>query len=97
VSIGSYEAFAGRLNEAFQVSLGTSSVEMTLIQATKAPPRDIEGLRKEPFALLFKCASLVVLPQKIYPFANSAFGKLDIFIVPVARDRDGIVYQAIFN
>lgn len=94
---GTYEGFANHINETFQVGVGEASVEMTLMQATKGKPRDWEGVRKEPFALLFKCAKPVILPQKIYPFEKSGFGKMDIFIVPVARDKDGIVYQAIFN
>lgn len=97
MSIGTYEGFARHLNETFAVGLGTSTVEMTLVQATKGKPRDLEGLRKEPFALLFKCGHPVILPQKIYPFANSGFGRMDIFIVPVGREPDGIVYQAVFN
>ena len=95
--MAAYEGFAPYLNETFEVNLGASSVEMTLVQATKGKPRDWEGLRKEPFSLLFKCAKPVILPQRIYPFENSGFGKMDIFIVPVGRDRDGIVYQAVFN
>lgn len=95
--MGTYEGFAGHLNETFAVGFGTSSVEMTLVQATKGKPRDWEGLRTEPFALIFKCAHPVILPQKSYLFQNSAFGKMDIFIVPVGRERDGVVYQAIFN
>lgn len=97
MEMGSYEGFAGHLNETFQVGLGDSSVEMTLVQATKGKPRTWEGVRKEPFSLLFKCAKPVILPQKVYPFQNSSFGKMDIFIVPVGREKDGIVYQAIFN
>jgi hypothetical protein len=95
--MGSYEGFARHLNATFHVELGAASVEMTLVQATKGKPRDWEGVRKEPFALLFKCAKPVILPQRIYPFQNSDFGKMDIFIVPVGRERDGVVYQAIFN
>lgn len=97
MSYGSYEGFASHLNETFQVGLGDASVEMTLVQATKGRPQAVEGLRKEPFALLFKCAKPVILPQRIYPFHNAGFGKLDIFIVPVAREKDGVVYQAVFN
>jgi hypothetical protein len=95
--MAAYEGFASHLNQTFEVSLGASSVEMTLVQATKGKPRDWEGLRKEPFALLFKCAKPVILPQRIYPFEKSGFGKMDIFIVPVGRERDGVVYQAVFN
>jgi hypothetical protein len=97
VGAGTYEGFAPYLNQTFAVDLGTSTVEMTLVQATKGHPRDWEGVRKEPFSLLFKCASPVVLPQRIYQFATTGFGKMDIFIVPIARDKDGIVYQAVFN
>ncbi len=97
MAFGIYENFAPLLNETFQVGLGESSVEMTLTQATKGKPQEWEGLRKEPFYLLFKCQKPVILPQKIYPFENSTLGKLEIFIVPVARDKDGIVYQAVFN
>lgn len=95
--LGSYENFARHLNEIFRVDLGDTAVEMTLMQATRGKPRDWEGVRAEPFALLFKCEKPVILPQKIYPFAHDGFGKMDIFIVPVGRERDGIVYQAIFN
>ncbi len=97
MGVGTFEGFAPYLNEIFAVGLGASTVEMTLVQATKGKPRDWEGLRKEPFALLFKCASPIILPQRTYPFQNPGFGKMDIFIVPVGRERDGVVYQAIFN
>jgi Domain of unknown function (DUF6916) len=97
VGAGTYEGFARHLNETFAVALGSSSVEMTLVKATKGPPCDFEGLRKEPFSLFFKCARPVILPQRMYPFARSGFGTMDIFIVPVARERDGILYEAVFN
>ncbi|HZD89575.1 MAG TPA: hypothetical protein VE224_05710 [Pseudolabrys sp.] len=97
MGFGSYEGFARHINESFQVGLGASSVEMTLVRATKGTPRDWEGLRKEPFSLFFKCATPVILPQRMYPFANDGFGRMDIFIVPIGRERDGIVYQAVFN
>ncbi len=93
----SYEGFAGHLNETFQVALGTSSVEMTLVKASKGTARGWDGLRKQPFSLYFKCAKPVILPQRAYPFEKAGFGRMDIFIVPVARERDGILYEAVFN
>jgi len=94
---GTFEGFAGHLQGSFTVGLGVATVEMTLVKATKGTPRDWEGLRKEPFSLIFKCANPVILPQRTYPFERPGFGKMDIFIVPVGRERDGIVYQAVFN
>ena len=94
---GTYDGFATHMHGCFTVGLGTSTVEMTLVQATKGKPRDWEGLRKEPFSLVFKCGNPVILPQRTYPFQRPGFGQMDIFIVPVGRERDGIVYQAVFN
>jgi hypothetical protein len=39
----------------------------------------------------------VLLPQKTYPFTNPGMGKLSIFIVPIAREKDGVIYEAVFN
>lgn len=94
---GTFEGFASHLHGNFTVGLGVSTVEMTLVQAIKGKSRDWEGVRKEPFSLVFKCANPVILPQRTYPFQRPGFGKMDIFIVPVGRERDGIVYQAVFN
>jgi hypothetical protein len=94
---GTYEGFATHLNGTFAVGVGGGVVEMILVQATRGWPQDCEGLRKAPFSLMFKCAKPVILPQKTYLFERPGFGKMDIFIVPVGRERDGIVYQAIFN
>ncbi len=93
----SYEFFAGHLREIFSIALGKSSVDMTLVEARRRPPRVVAGLRAEPFTLYFKCANPILLPQKTYPFTNPGTGKLDIFIVPIGRERDGVVYEAIFN
>ncbi len=93
----SYEFFAGHLRETFALSLGESSVDVTLVEARRKPPRVVAGLRAEPFVLMFKSQSHVVLPQKMYPFKVKGSEALNIFIVPVGRDRDGVLYEAVFN
>jgi hypothetical protein len=93
----SYEFFAGHMKETFSIALGESSVEMTLVEARRRPPRVMAGIRAEPFTLYFKCQNAVILPQKTYPFRNKNAGQIEIFIVPVGRDPDGVVYEAVFN
>ena len=93
----SYEFFAPHVREVFSMTVGESSVDMTLMEARRRPPRVVAGLRAEPFTLYFKSQSQVVLPQKMYPFKVKGSQSLNIFIVPVARDKDGIVYEAVFN
>ena len=93
----SFEFFAGHMRETFSVSLGETAVDMTLVDAQRLPTRQIAGIRAEPFSLYFKCQNPVVLPQRMYGFKSAGAEQLNIFIVPVGRDRDGVLYEAVFN
>jgi hypothetical protein len=92
-----FEAFSPHLNSTFALGVGETTLEVTLTQATKQPVRPFPGMMREPFSLFFRSGTPVVLPQRIYPFTHEALGKLDIFVVPVGRDPQGVVYQAVFN
>ena len=89
--------FAPHVNSSFALTLGESTVSMTMTEVTKLPFRPFPGMMREPFSLIFRSRSPVVLPQRSYPMKHEAMGKLDIFIVPIGRDQHGIVYQAVFN
>jgi hypothetical protein len=92
-----FEFFSPHVNSTFALGLGEGSVELTLTKAQKLSVHPFPGMMREPFSLLFRSSMPVVLPQRIYPFKHEALGNLDIFIVPIARDPQGIVYQAVFN
>jgi hypothetical protein len=92
------DTFAPHVGEAFDVVLGEASAGLTLIEARPLPVAGVvSGLLRLPFSLLFRSASMIVLPQKIYRLKNAGLGALDIFLVPIARDGAGIVYEAVFN
>jgi hypothetical protein len=93
----SYETFAGHVRETFSLSVGETSVDITLVEAQRKRVRVVAGIRAEPFTLYFKSQSHVLLPQKLYPLSNPGLGKMNIFIVPVAREKDGVIYEAVFN
>jgi hypothetical protein len=97
VQLRDFEFFSPHVNSTFALGLGESSVELTLTKAQKLPVHPFPGMMREPFSLLFRSSTPVVLPQRLYPFKHEALGNLDIFIVPIARDPQGIVYQALFN
>jgi hypothetical protein len=52
---------------------------------------------RAPFSLLFRHEAAIVFPQKIYQMKHAAIGEFGIFLVPIARDRTGFIYQAVFN
>jgi len=97
LSILTFESFGPHVNSAFSLDLGATSVELTLTEATKQVVRPFPGMVREPFSLIFRSSSQVVLPQRMYPFRHEAMGKIDLFIVPIARDVRGVVYQAVFT
>jgi hypothetical protein len=93
----SLQDFAAAANQEFSLALGGASMTVTLIEVKPLAPKPFPGMLREPFSLLFKSMSQIILPQKIYRLENPALGALDIFLVPVARDGPAIVYQAVFN
>jgi len=92
-----FESFSPHVNSTFALGVGESSIDLTLTDATKQQMRPFPGMMREPFALIFRSGTPVVLPQRIYPFKHDEMGRFDIFIVPIGRDVQGVVYQAVFN
>jgi len=91
------ESFAGRAGESFDLAMGESTVPLTLAEVTPLPSRPFPGMMRAPFSLIFRSPTPVVLPQRLYRLQNQTMGALDIFLVPIGRDVQGIVYQAVFN
>ena len=93
----SIQNFAGAANQQFEISMGEAAMSVTLIEVKPLPQQPYPGMMREPFSLLFKSASPIILPQKMYRMQNATVGALDLFLVPVAQDGGAIVYQAVFN
>lgn len=89
--------FASRLNETFHVVIEGQDTAFVLVEAVPLQGPPTPGTVREPFSLLFHHVAAVVFPQRIYPMRHDAMGEFGIFLVPIARDRDGFVYQAVFN
>ncbi|MBB3455016.1 hypothetical protein FHT86_003315 [Rhizobium sp. BK313] len=97
MGIATLDHFTRCVGEGFEIDMGTGSLVFTLTEARPLPERGFPGMTRAPFSLLFRSGSKVLLPQQIYKLNNATLGILDIFLVPVARDQHGIIYQAIFN
>jgi hypothetical protein len=37
------------------------------------------------------------LPQATYRLEHATLGAMDVFLVPIGQDREGVRYEAIFN
>lgn len=69
-------------------------VEATESDALGGPGPD--GQQRRQFRLLFVSGEDTVLPQATYVMGLPSLGTLDVFLVPVGRDGDGVHYEAVF-
>lgn len=53
--------------------------------------------RQEVFSLFFHGPSDIYLEQRTYRLKHQEFGELEIFLVPVGKDKDGFEYESVFN
>lgn len=90
------EHFSGCLNETFTAEVGGISLEFVLVEARPLPAARGDAARA-PFSLLFRNGAAIVFPQQIYPMQHARVGDVGVFLVPIAQERSGFLYQAIFN
>lgn len=88
--------FAPCVNGTFLAALDGMDVPFVLVEARplgQAPA----GAAREPFTLLFRNEAAFLFPQQIYVMRHERLGEVGIFLVPVAQERAGFLYQAVFN
>ncbi len=90
------EHFAGCVNETFSAALNDMDVDFVLVEARPLPTR-AESATRQPFSLLFRNTAAFLFPQQIYPMRHPRVGEVGIFLVPVAQEQAGFLYQAVFN
>jgi hypothetical protein len=90
--------FKGRIGETFHIADPKGALELVLLEATGLSPRAASpGSRRAPFSLIFRGPLKPVLPQRTYALENEAMGRLEIFLVPIGPDAEGMRYEAVFN
>lgn len=85
--------FADATGTVYDVTAPDGEHKLTLKSASELTP----SVRPDgSFKLEFRGPFEPILEQAIYPFRAGDFAR-EIFIVPVARDDTGTLYEAIFN
>ncbi|MGH7266817.1 MAG: DUF6916 family protein [Candidatus Rokuibacteriota bacterium] len=98
-----HESFLPHVGTDFHVRLGpAAALRLTLIETAVTGPAPGGGgspspSRRLPFSVLFRAERGPVLPQRIYWLEHEVMGPLEIFIVPIGHDAEGMRYQAVFT
>jgi hypothetical protein len=93
----------------FSAAVGTrfrarvTAAENAVFELTQATPGRAPGSSAgkrpvyESFSLLFRGPAQPLFPQGTYSFEHDQLGSFSMFIVPIGRESDAVVYQAVFN
>lgn len=89
--------FSGRVGEEFRVAAGEAVVPLVLTEVTDLARPEGPSPRRKPFSLVFRGPFRPQLAQRTWPLEHASFGRLEIFLVPIGPDAEGMRYEAVFN
>lgn len=86
--------FAKHVNSTFQVINDPGGAySLTLTRLTEFR----RGPRFQVFSLYFHGSGERILPQRIYKLNHAMLDEIDLFLVPIGKDQDGVTYEAAFD
>jgi len=93
--------FIPYINQKFHIHVAsTRPLEAELIEVSElgAEPRaDSQLAVRRAFSLVFRGPPDPILPQAIYRVAHVEMGSIDLFLVPIGPDGQGMRYEAVFT
>jgi hypothetical protein len=93
--------FAGRVGEVFRLVVDErTTISSRLIAVTPASGGSADPARaggRTPFSLVFRSPPGAPMPQRIYRLQHEELGDLELFLVPIGPDADGMCYEAVFS
>lgn len=91
----SLAVFSDLVRESFALAHpALPDLSLELVEVTALPDH---GGPRRPFAITFRGPRTPLLPQNTYRFEHRTLGAVHLFIVPIGREAEGIVYEAVFN
>ena len=86
--------FAENLNTRFQI-VDNAEAPLDLVLTRVDEGRTTPTL--DHFSILFHGPTHSFVPQGMCKFKHERLGDLALFLVPVGKDEDGFLYEAVFN
>ncbi len=88
------EDFTAELNTNFEAQADAEKVfEMTLVEVKNVISNKIQ----ECFSLLFRAADDAPVFQQSFRLRHDRLGEMELFLVPVKKNENGLFYEAVFN
>jgi hypothetical protein len=86
--------FSEQVGTVFSANLpGGENLSLTLIALDEIVVNEVQ----ENFTLLFRAPAGAPLAQGIYSLSHETLAAMEIFLVPVKKDAEGLYLEAVFN
>lgn len=92
-ALPSFEQFRERLNSRFAAAAADVPFDLELVAVDPGPSSAVA----EAFSLLFRAPKGVAPAQGSYRLAHESLPAMELFLVPVRQDVEGIYFEAVFN
>ena len=90
--------FEKHVNQMFRTAIEEISIDLELIECGRIETaQPITGDMREPFSLVFRGPMQPVLNQRVFRLEHAEMGQLDVFLVPIGPDNEGMRYEAVFT
>ena len=89
--------FSPLINKKFRIYFEPS--DPSIAELVEVDERDTpsDGERRQPFSIVFRGPGDKIWPQGMYKIENKSIGELELFLVPIGPDNEGLCYEAVFN
>ncbi len=90
--------FSKCLNQKFLVHVAEQDpLETELIEVRGMVAADDDSERRQPFSLIFRGPAQAQLQQSVFKIENETLGELELFLVTIGPDDEGLRHEAVFT
>ena len=92
--------FNAYVDETFSIQVeSTEPLEVELVDVSDMGSDDgwAESSARRPFSIVFRGPKESCLTQRIYRIEHDQMGSMDLFLVPIGPDKQGMRYEAVFT
>jgi len=89
------EDFEPLLGHSLPVEIPGGTLACELTQVRRLPPHSVRA--NPPFALILRGPRSHALAQGMYALEHPQHGRLEVFVVPIGPDSEGLCYEITFN
>lgn len=93
----SLDLFAPLVGQVFQIGDDSGTLAATLIEATNLREAQGAGRLSRQFSLVWRGPADARIEQRIYTVSHPALPPLDLFLVCLGPDAQGMRYEAVFT